>query len=221
MYRRRLADAVLLGVGLVVLAATMLVAKAERVPEWEETLFRWVNGLPDLLYPIVWPLMQYGTFITIPIVCALGLLTKRWRFAIVSLVVGVGIYFLAKAVKFAVDRGRPGAELAGELELRGIGPLGYGFPSGHATVSAALAVIASAYLPPLWGRISIALAVVVSFGRVYVGAHLPLDVIGGAALGVALASAVNLLIGVPVPERVRETSPAAKQRTDERRSADI
>jgi undecaprenyl-diphosphatase len=33
--------------------------------------------------------------------------------------------------------------------------------------------------------------------RMYVAAHLPLDLIGGAALGVTVASAVNLLIGVP------------------------
>jgi membrane-associated phospholipid phosphatase len=215
MYRRWRVDGALFAVGVVVLAWSMLVARGDQVPGWEETVFRWVNGLPDALYPIVWPLMQYGTFITIPIVCVLGLLVKRWRFAIVSLVVGVGIYYLAKAVKLVVDRGRPGAELVGELELRGVGRLGHGFPSGHATVSAALAVIASAYLPPLWGRLSIALAVIVSFGRVYVGAHLPLDVIGGAALGVAVAAAVNLIIGVPTNVTARARRTAAESRTRE------
>jgi membrane-associated phospholipid phosphatase len=204
VYRRRRGDAILFAVGAVVLAWSMVSANADEVPAWEEAVFRWVNGLPDVIYPAVWPLMQYGTFITIPIVCVLGLLVKRWRFAVVSLVVGVGIYYLAKAVKIVVERGRPGAELVGELELRGIGRGGLGFPSGHATVSAALAVIASAYLPPLWGRFSIALAVIVGFGRVYVGAHLPLDVIGGAALGVAVAAAVNLIIGVPASEPVTE-----------------
>jgi hypothetical protein len=32
----------------------------------------------------------------------------------------------------------------------------------------------------------------------YVAAHLPLDLIGGAALGVVAASVVNLAMGVPV-----------------------
>jgi undecaprenyl-diphosphatase len=39
----------------------------------------------------------------------------------------------------------------------------------------------------------------------YVGAHLPLDLIGGAALGVMVASAVNLLLGVPMPEPAENT----------------
>ncbi|HYZ13344.1 MAG TPA: phosphatase PAP2 family protein [Actinomycetota bacterium] len=215
MYRRWRVDGALFAVSVVVLALSMLVARGDEVPAWEETVFRWVNGLPDFLYPIVWPLMQYGTFITIPIVFVLGLLVKRWRFAIVSLVVGVGIYYLAKAVKLVVDRGRPGAELVGDLELRGVGRFGHGFPSGHAAVSAALAVIASAYLPPLWGRLSIALAVIVSFGRVYVGAHLPLDVIGGAALGVAVAAAVNLIIGVPTNVKAPAPRTTAESRNRE------
>jgi membrane-associated phospholipid phosphatase len=32
---------------------------------------------------------------------------------------------------------------------------------------------------------------------VYVGAHLPLDVVGGWAIGVFAASAVHLILGVP------------------------
>ena len=34
-------------------------------------------------------------------------------------------------------------------------------------------------------------------GRVYVGAHNPLDVICGAGLGVAIGSVLNLVVGVP------------------------
>jgi membrane-associated phospholipid phosphatase len=46
------------------------------------------------------------------------------------------------------------------------------------------------------------LAGFVSFARIHVGAHLPLDVIGGACMGVAVASAVNLALGVDGDPRI-------------------
>jgi undecaprenyl-diphosphatase len=41
------------------------------------------------------------------------------------------------------------------------------------------------------------LVAVVGLARVYVGAHLPLDVVGGAAVGWGVGSAVHLLLGAP------------------------
>jgi membrane-associated phospholipid phosphatase len=43
------------------------------------------------------------------------------------------------------------------------------------------------------------MAVFVCVARVYVGAHLPLDVVGGAALGLAAGTGVRLLFGRPAP----------------------
>ena len=63
----------------------------------------------------------------------------------------------------------------------------------HAAVSAALAVAIGAGLPPPWGGVALGLAAATSLGRVYVGAHLPLDVLGGAGLGLALASGLEVL----------------------------
>lgn len=195
--RRRWSDVGVAFGAIVVLVVSGALARGAHVPGLEATAFRALNGLPDALYPVVWPLMQYGTFITIPIVAAIGAVLRRSRFAIITLGVGVSVYYFAKAVKLVVDRGRPAAELADVEHLRGIGRFGYGFPSGHAAVSAALATFAIAYLPSPWRRISVALALVVSFARVYVGAHLPLDVVGGAALGVAAAALANVVGGVP------------------------
>ena len=45
-----------------------------------------------------------------------------------------------------------------------------------------------------WLIAALALGAVVLFGRMYVGAHLPLDIIGGAALGVIAGSVVNLVV---------------------------
>jgi len=44
------------------------------------------------------------------------------------------------------------------------------------------------------------LAPVVGFARIHVAAHLPLDVVGGAALGHLLAMIWNLAVGVETPE---------------------
>ena len=51
------------------------------------------------------------------------------------------------------------------------------------------------YLPGRWKLVPWVLVVAVMVGRVYVGAHNPLDVVCGAALGVAIAGVVNLLTG--------------------------
>ena len=52
---------------------------------------------------------------------------------------------------------------------------------------------------------AVAIAIGTALLRVYTGAHLPLDVIGGAALGVAIGAALTLALGVPVTRPVRSS----------------
>jgi len=49
--------------------------------------------------------------------------------------------------------------------------------------------------------------VLVAVGRVFAGAHLPLDVVGGVAIGMAAGLIVNGLLGVPHPTRRRDAAP--------------
>jgi undecaprenyl-diphosphatase len=72
-------------------------------------------------------------------------------------------------------------------------------------VAWAITIILLAYLGRPWQTSAIVLAIVVPVVRMYVAAHLPLDLIGGAALGVTVASAVNLLLGVPMLEPAENT----------------
>lgn len=67
------------------------------------------------------------------------------------------------------------------------------FPSGHAATSFACAATL-AWLTPLSPIALYALASLIAFSRVYVGVHYPLDVLGGAALGLGVATALRLLV---------------------------
>src|SRR6266700_369630 len=92
--------------------------------------------------------------------------------------------------------GRP-ATLLDDVHLRNAPAHGLGFVSGHVAVISALVVIAWPYLSRRWRTITVLVAVLVALARVHVGAHLPLDVVGGAGLGIAVAGLVRLALGRP------------------------
>jgi len=193
---RRPRDAVLLGVALAVFVLASVVAQGG-LAGWEEAVFEAANGLPEGMRPVIWPFMQYGVFLTIPVLIVVALILRRVRLAIAMAVAGVGVYLLARVVKELVDRGRPEALIENVVarETFAVGSLGY--PSGHAAVAGALTVVVTPYLRGWWKVIPAALLIIVGVGRMYVAAHTPLDLIGGAALGVAAGALANLLVKAP------------------------
>ena len=74
------------------------------------------------------------------------------------------------------------------------------FPSDHAAAAFAIATIAILVRPRL-GTAVVLLAVIVGYARVYVGAHYPGDVLGGALVGIVVAVALLRWLRV-VPERL-------------------
>ncbi len=191
---RRRTEVLLLVSSLVALAVSALPVRHDTIPGPELSVFRWINDLPGLLYEPVAAVMQLGNIAMIVPVAVVALLLRRYRLAIGLTVAAVGAYFLAKLVKRAADRGRP-TDLLDGVHERGAHAAGLGYVSGHAAVVFAVVTVATMWFGRtarlvLWG-----LAVAVAVARVYVGAHLPLDVIGGAALGIAVGAAVRLAIG--------------------------
>ena len=69
-YRRW--NLIVLSVATVVLAGTTLVAR-DLLASLEVSIFRAVNDLPQGFYTVVWPFMQFGTFITIPVLAVIAL----------------------------------------------------------------------------------------------------------------------------------------------------
>jgi membrane-associated phospholipid phosphatase len=188
-------------IGLVVTGAAVLVlaalpVDADRVGDAEAAVFGVLNGTTVLPFVLVWPVMQLGNVLVVPASAAVAAALRRWRLAGELLVAGAATYLLAKVVKGVVPRGRPDG-LLDDVVIRGADALGRGFVSGHAATLTALAAVAWPWLGSR-GRLVVAVLVtVVCLSRVYVGAHLPLDVIGGAGLGLAVAGVVRLGMGRP------------------------
>ena len=104
--------------------------------------------------------------------------------------------------KQIVRRPRPAALVPG-TRRRGREAAGLGYLSGHAGVAVALGTAALPHLGPAGRVLALAAMPVVGLSRVYVGAHLPLDVAGGAALGLAVDAAVVLVMDAPARRRPR------------------
>jgi len=182
--------------GLAVLAWLSVLAGGGVLTRPERDTFRLLNDLPGWLDGPVRAVTQAGWIGAVPIAATVAVLARRRRMAIDLAVAGAAAWVLAKLVKDLAHRGRPGVLLE-DVILRGVPATGHGFVSGHAAVAAALATVASSEVSRRTRRVLWALVWAVAAARVYSGAHLPLDVVGGAALGWALGAGVHLVRGTP------------------------
>jgi len=190
--RSRRFEAVTGTVGAILFLSALVVAMVRPVPDWEVALFRWWNGLPDLVAAASWGPMQLGSLAGPMIVAAATVIvTMRPRPAVDVLLAGALAWWAARVAKGVVERGRPAVELD-EVLVRAASADGLGFPSGHAAVAFAVAAALAAGLSSRWRVAVFALAAVAAAARTVHGAHFPADVVGGAGLGLVCAVAVRL-----------------------------
>ncbi len=164
----------------------------------ERPIFDSINSLPNIFDGVMYAVTQFGGAgsVLLWMLAAYLLINKRAAF----MVGGAGMlgWYSAKIFKALIGRGRPEALLE-TLNLyadKQIG--GFGFPSGHATFAATCATVLYYQVDRSYRKYLLMIAFAVGISRIYLGAHFPLDIVGGWALGAFIGSLVCLIFGVSV-----------------------
>jgi undecaprenyl-diphosphatase len=187
--------------GAALLGASIVAARQPVIGPRERRVFHAVNGLPDWLYPVLWLPMQLGNLV---VGTAAGLVVA---FVDRDLVVAIGAV-LAAVLKLVAERiirremadaltvrQRPGTSEVGAI-LRGadVPSSGPSFPSGHVILVAVIGSVVAPNVAVGWAWVPFACTLLVMLGRVYVGAHNPLDVTAGLGAGLLLGGLLAVFI---------------------------
>lgn len=158
----------------------------------ELALFRWVNDWPRAAGIPVVAVMQLGSAVAPLAVGGVLLLVRRREAARNVLVGGYAAWSVVVLVlKPLFGRGRP-ADLFVDAIVRGSSELGLAFPSGHAATATAVVLGLTPAVPGPWRVVAWTAVALTALGRLYVGAHLPADVVGGVGVGLVVAGTYRL-----------------------------
>lgn len=165
-------------------------------PNWDFELFKWINQHHSgLLDPIMIFLSNKYVWIPLYLVIIYYLIKtyqkKAWKVILYLIaIVAISDQICSSLLKPWVQRLRPCHETAYQAWIHLADGCGgqFGFCSSHAANSFALA-IGFYFLnkKKSWLYAMIIWAFLISYSRIYLGAHYPIDVIVGAGIGCSLA----------------------------------
>jgi len=159
---------------------------AHDTPSWFQHLMEVFTELGLLLFAVLFVVAWWRARSGDPRALAVAVLAP--------LATGVA-YVCSELVKSGIDEERPCRAVSGALTpLVACPPHGdWSFPSNHATIAASAAVgLALAW--PAIGRLTVPVALLMAFSRVFVGVHYPHDVGVGLVLGALVSFVVVRLL---------------------------
>ncbi|MAC92205.1 MAG: phosphatase PAP2 family protein [Flavobacteriaceae bacterium] len=167
----------------------------ETLLAWDKTLFLWLNGLGTETFDGFWMLMTHrvSNVLLYLVIWVFYGAKYSWKVA-AYLLLFTGLLILCtdqltNLFKVHVGRLRPCYDEELKTILRLVKPTcggRYGFFSGHASNSFALAVFFGLILEPscrLLFPVLLFIAFLISYSRVYIGVHFPLDIFVGSIAG--------------------------------------
>ena len=200
------------GLGAALFGVAALLLKTGAVG-WDVSLFRILNQVPAGAESVLTPLSHLFLPVGIIIVAALAVIyvvaRTRSILPVAAGAVAAGLaWLLAHVAKAIADRPRP-YEVITDAVLRQQPSHGTSFPSSHTAVALAVAIALVPFLARSLAMVGIAYAVLVGWSRVYLGVHYPLDILGGAGIGMAAGGVILLALGM----MLRGAGRAAKRHT--------
>jgi membrane-associated phospholipid phosphatase len=166
------------------IALSLVWSAGQRLDTWVFLFFNLRGYHPKWLDRVMWLATQVGNMVTAFLLAGL-FFALSYRSLAAEIVFGtLTLWLLVETIKALTDRARPFLDLEGTRVI-GWRERGRSFPSGHTAQTFFLMTLLShEFQLGIGGTVALyAVAVLVGFTRMYVGAHYPRDVIGGAVLG--------------------------------------
>lgn len=175
----------------------------QEIIQHDRTLFLYLNNLGDPAYDPFW-LMVSGTWVWVPLyVIFLYLIYKKYGrrnivFVLIFVLLGVTVSDqLSNIFKMGIMRLRPCHNISLSTMMRAVKCGGlYGFYSAHASNTFFIATFMISVLGRVNRFFSLILvfwAMTVSYSRIYLGVHFPLDILMGAIVGILLGGFFSAL----------------------------
>jgi membrane-associated phospholipid phosphatase len=142
------------------------------------------HGYPIWLDRLMWLVTQLGNMLAAFTAALLFFILNDRHMAIVIVLGTLTLWLLVETIKALADRDRPFLTFE-EARVIGRREKGDSFPSGHTSQTFFLTTLYIQHFHPALpiALILYAVAALVGFTRIYVGAHYPRDVLAGIVLG--------------------------------------